>query len=79
MRAAARLRHVHATNNHHDRAGEPEQHRDTDANSIADPLADHRGVAVADRESHADERARDPDAARARSVLRGGRRAHAGP
>jgi hypothetical protein len=70
VRAAARLRHIHATSNHHDRAGEPEQHRDTDAESIPDSIGDQHGVALADRETHAHERPRDTDAAGACSVLR---------
>jgi hypothetical protein len=73
VRTAARLRDVDATPSDHRGTGEPEQYRG--ANSIAD----QHGVAVAGGDSHADERARDPDASRARSVLRGGRRAHAGP
>jgi hypothetical protein len=73
VRAAARLHDVDATPSDHHGTGEPEHYRG------ANSTADQHGVAVGDGDSHADERARDPDAAWARSVLRGGRRAHAGP
>jgi hypothetical protein len=66
VRTAARIRDVDATSSDHHGTGEPEQYREDNS------IADQHGVAVADRYSHADERARDPDAAWARSVLRPG-------
>jgi hypothetical protein len=70
LRAPARHRHVDATGNHHGRAGEPEQHRDTGANSIAVAHRDSVTIAVAHPDRHADEDPRDTHAAGARSVLR---------
>lgn len=66
MRAAARHRHLDALPNDHGCAGEPEQQRDTGANSIAVAKRD----SVAHPEPDADKRPRDTDAAGTRSVLR---------
>jgi hypothetical protein len=68
MHAAARDRHLDALPNDHGCAGEPEQHPDTGANSIA--VAERDSVAVAHPEAHADERTRDTYPAGTRSVLR---------
>ena len=70
MRASARHRHVDAPGNHHGRAGEPEQHRDPGANSIAFAHGDSVSIAVAHPDRDADEDPRHPDGAGARSVLR---------
>ena len=67
MRAAAGVRDVDTARDDHGRTGEPEQHRVTDAQLVADTIVD--SVAHADRESDANKRPRDTGA-RACSVLR---------
>lgn len=74
MRAAARLRHVDAASDN-GRTGESEQHRDFNAQSFADPIADEHAIAFAHGEPRAHERPRDPNAG-ARALLRGRRRPH---